>query len=150
MLKALGAETVVIPWPEIYNGLQTGVADGYINAAIVPVMFKHTEVLKHFSDISMSLPLRITICSADWYDGLSRKNRGIVDEAVVKANAANRTWQAKVAQFGLKALADAGVEVYRNTPSEIQAFAELLRPVYPELVPADIVKMFVDAADSNR
>ena len=45
-LKAWGASTVIIPWPEIYNSLQTGVADGYLNPAIVPTLFKHTEVIK--------------------------------------------------------------------------------------------------------
>ena len=46
-LEIWGANAVVIPWAEIYNALQTGIADGYINPAFVPIMFKHTEVLKY-------------------------------------------------------------------------------------------------------
>lgn len=150
MLETLGANTVVIPWAEIYNGLQTGVADGYMNPAIVPVMFKHTEILKYYSAIEISLPLRISICSADWYDGLSKADRAMVNEAVAKADAANRVWQKKVEEMGLKSLADAGVTVYQNTPAEVGEFAKLLRPLYPELVPPDVAKTFMDAADSHR
>ena len=150
ILKALGASTVVIPWPEIYNALQTGVADGYLNPAIVPVMFKHTEVLKFFSDIKFGLPLRVSICSEEWYRGLSKTDRAIVDEAVEKANAANRIWQAKVAQAGLKALADTGVQIYRNNSAEIKQFADRLQPLYPEMVSPDIASIFVEAANANR
>ena len=150
ILKALGASTVVIPWAEIYNALQTGVADGYLNPAIVPVMFKHTEVLKFYSDIKFGLPLRVSICSEDWYNGLSKSDRAIVDAAVSTANAANRAWQAKVAQAGLKALGDTGVQIYKNNGAEIKLFADLLQPLYPEMVSPEIAKIFVKAANANR
>ena len=94
-LQAWGASTVVMPWAEIYNALQTGVADGYLNAAVVPVLFKHTDVIKYYSDIKYAAPLRIAICSEKWYSSLSEKDRKIVNEAAAKANAANRVWQSK-------------------------------------------------------
>ena len=150
ILQALGASTVVIPWAEIYNALQTGVADGYLNPAIVPVMFKHTEVLKYYSDIKFALPLRVSICSADWYRGLSQSERAIVDDAVTKANAANRVWQAKVTEAGMKALAATGVGIYKNNIGEIKQFANLLQPLYPEIVSPEIAKAFVEAANANR
>ncbi len=150
ILEALGASTVVIPWAEIYNALQTGVADGYLNPAIVPVMFKHTEVLKYYSDIKFALPLRVSICSADWYSGLSKSDRAIVDGAVTKANAANRVWQATVTKAGLKALGATGVEIYKNNSGEIKQFANLLQPLYPEMVSPEIAKAFVEAANANR
>jgi TRAP-type C4-dicarboxylate transport system substrate-binding protein len=149
-LKALGASTVVIPWAEIYNALQTGIADGYINAAIVPVMFKHTEVLKYFSDVKFGVSLRTIICSEDWYKGLSNKDRKIVDEAVEKGVAANRTWQTKIETKGIEALKATGVEVYENTPEERALFAELVRPLYAEVTSPEIAALFVKAAEANR
>ena len=149
-IKAWGANTVIVPWAEIYNSLQTGVADGYLNPAIVPVMFKHTEVLKYFSDIKLSAPLRVSICSEEWYRGLSKKERAIVDEATNKANAANRIWQAKVEKSGIGALKGAGIEVYENTPAEIAQFAKLAQPVYTKVISKEIVNMFVTAAEANR
>jgi len=149
-LKAWGASTVVIPWAEIYNSLQTGVADGYINPAIVPVMFKHTEVLKYYSDLKVGVPFRIIICSEDWYKGLSAKDRKIVDEAAAKGVAANRLWQNKIEISGIKALKAAGVEVYQNAPEERAMFAKLIRPLYAKVTSPQITEMFVNAAEANR
>lgn len=148
--KAWGASTIVIPWAEIYTSLQTGVADGYLNPAIVPVMFKHTEVLKYFSNVKSGVPFRIIICSEDWYKGLSDKNRRIVNEAAVKGVAANRVWQTKIETKGLETLKASGVEVYENTPEERTLFAELARPLYAKVTSPEIADMFVKAAEANR
>ncbi|NNF98700.1 MAG: TRAP transporter substrate-binding protein [Desulfobacteraceae bacterium] len=150
ILKSWGANTVVIPWPEIYNSLQTGVADGYLNSAIVPVMFKHTEILKHFSDLKLAAPIRVTICSETWYSGLSKKDRGIVDAAVAKANAANREWLKGSVQRDLDELGKSGVEVYQNTKEERDQFARLVRPIYKDLVPPEIAELFIKLADATK
>jgi len=148
--EAWGASTVIIPWAEIYNSLQTGVADGYSNPAVVPIMFKHTEVLKYFSDIRSGVPFRIILCSTDWYDGLSDKERSIIKDGVLKANAANRAWQAKVDKKGLDELKAAGVEVYTPTPEEREAFAALIRPTYGKLIDPATAELFLKAAEANR
>ena len=149
-LKAWGASTVVIPWAEIYNSLQTGVADGYINPPIVPTMFKHTEVLKYYSHVKAAVPFRIIICSEEWYKGLSDKDRKIVDEAVAKGVAANRVWQTKIETRGINALKAAGVQVYENTPEERAEFATLTRPLYAKVTSPEIADLFVKAAEANR
>ena len=149
-LKAWGASTVIIPWAEIYNSLQTGVADGYINPAIVPVMFKHTEVLKYFSDLKVGVPFRIIICSEDWYKGLSDKNRKIVNEAVAKGVTANRAWQTKIETKGLDTLKATGVKIYESTPEERALFAEMARPLYTKVTSPEIADMFIKAANANR
>jgi TRAP-type C4-dicarboxylate transport system substrate-binding protein len=149
-LKAWGASTVVIPWPEIYNALQTGVADGYLNPAIVPTLFKHTEVIKYYSDMAIGAPLRVAIASEAWYSGLSEKDRKIVDDAVVAANAANRKWLSEVVTKSIAALKEAGVQV--STPSAAQQaqFATLARSVYTQVVPEDVLKRYLAAAEKYR
>jgi TRAP-type transport system periplasmic protein len=149
-LQAWGANTVVIPWAEIYNSLQTGVADGYLNAAIVPVLFKHTDVIKHFSDIKYSAALRLAICSEKWYSRLSEKDRKIVGEAVAKADAANRAWQAKVAKTGLEALEKSGVKIVKSTTQERTEFARIVRPVYAKVVGPAVADQFVKAVEGVR
>lgn len=149
-IEAWGANTVIIPWAEIYNSLQTGVADGYLNPAIVPVLFKHTEVLKYFSDIKYSAPLRVAMCSEDWYSGLSKEDKAKVTAAVKKADKANRAWQAEVAKSGLEGLRKAGMEVYVNTPEERAMFAKAIRPLYAEVVGKEMADMFIKAADQAR
>jgi TRAP-type C4-dicarboxylate transport system substrate-binding protein len=149
-LKIWGANAVVIPWSEIYNALQTGVADGYMNPAFVPIMFKHTEVLKYYSDVSLAPSLRVAICSEDWYQGLDAKDRALIDEGVAKANAAIRNWSKKVGALGLDDLRQAGMQVYENTAADKAKFADLIRPNYTDIVSEDIAKMFIQAAEKNR
>jgi TRAP-type transport system periplasmic protein len=149
-LSAWGASTVVVPWAEIYNALQTGVADGYINPAIVPVMFKHTELLKYYSDVKVGIPFRVVICSEQWYKGLNAKDRQIVDEAAALGVAANRAWQTQMEKSDLDTLKASGVEVYENTAEERAQFSELARPLYSKVTSAEIAEMFVKAADKTR
>lgn len=149
-LSAWGASTVVVPWAEIYNALQTGVADGYINPAIVPVMFKHTELLKYYSDVKVGVPFRIIICSEQWYQGLSDQEQKIVDEATAKGVAANREWQDRMEKKDLDTLKAAGVQVYQNTTEERAQFANLARPLYAKVTSPEIAELFVKAAEKNR
>ena len=149
-LEIWGANAVVIPWAEIYNALQTGVADGYMNPAFVPIMFKHTDVLKYYSDAGLAPSLRVAICSEEWYQGLNTQNRALVDEGVAKANKAIYDWSKKVEAQGLDDLRKAGMQVYMNTPADKTKFAELIRPKYTDIVSEKIVNMFIDAAEKNR
>ena len=149
-LEIWGANAVVIPWAEIYNALQTGVADGYMNPAFVPIMFKHTEVLKYYSDAGLAPSLRVAICSEDWYQGLDTGDRALVDEGVAKANKAIQDWSKNVEAKGLDDLRTAGMQVYVNTSADKAKFAELIRPAYMEIVDEKIAKMFMQAAEKNR
>jgi TRAP-type C4-dicarboxylate transport system substrate-binding protein len=88
----------------------------------------------------------VIICSEDWYQGLSAKDRAVVDAGTAKANAAIQEWTKKAEAGGLDSLRDAGMQVYVNTPAEQAQFAEMIRPVYEKTVGPDIAKMFVEAA----
>lgn len=149
-IEAWGAGTVIVPWAEIYNALQTGIADGYLNAAVVPLLFKHTEVLKHYSDIRYVAPLRLAICSEEWYRKLPADQRKIVDDAAAKATAANRAWQIQIDKTGLEDLEKAGTKVTRNTPEQRAQFAKLSRTVYEKIVGREVAEAFVKASDANR
>lgn len=145
-----GCNSVVVPWPEIYNALQTGVADGYLNPSFVPIMFKHTELIKFFTDARMSPSIRIALASEAWYSGLSKGDRALVDAAVAKADAVNRTWVAASEQKGLDALKAAGIEVTILDAEQRARFAELSQKAYPEVISPEYVKRFVDAAERFR
>jgi TRAP-type C4-dicarboxylate transport system substrate-binding protein len=149
-LEIWGANAVVVPWAEIYNALQTGVADGYMNPAFVPIMFKHTEVLKYYSDAKMAPALRVAICSEDWFKGLSEKDRAAIVAGVVKANTAVQAWVKKAEAQGLDALKKAGMQVYVNSSDDKAKFAEMIKPNYTDIVPQEVVTMFIEAANSQR
>jgi TRAP-type C4-dicarboxylate transport system substrate-binding protein len=145
-----GCNSVVVPWPEIYNSLQTGVADGYLNPPWVPILFKHTELVKHFTHAAISPSLRIALVSEEWYSKLSKKDREVVDAAASAANEANRKWVRDSEEKALAALRAAGVEVSPLAPAERAKFTEFSRKAYPDVIPAESIPMFVDAAEKAR
>lgn len=129
LFRAWGAAGTIVSWAEVPNALQTGVADGYLNPAFVPLLFGHTEFIRHFTDAAISPSLRITIASEDWYQGLSADERAIVDAATTAADAANREWLGT--QGGVIAqLIEAGVEVVELTPEARAGFQEASAATY--------------------
>ena len=92
LYRAWGSNGTIVSWAEVPNALQTGVADGYLNPAFVPLLFGHTEFIHYFTPAEISPSLRIAIASEDWYSGLSDADRATVDAAVAAANTANRDW----------------------------------------------------------
>lgn len=149
-LELWGANAVIIPWAEIYTSLQTGVCDGYMNSANVPILFKHTDVIKYYSVANLAPALRAVIASEDWYQGLSKKDRAIVDAGVVKANNEVHEWANQSNQEALDQLRAAGVEVYINTPEDREAFAKLIRPNYENIVEPEVAKFFIKLAAEQK
>ena len=119
LFQAWGAAGTIVNWAEVPNALQTGVADGYLNPPVVPLLFGHTDFLKFFTDAEISPSLRVTIVSEDWYQGLSDEDRAKVNEAAEAANQANREWLTR--QDGVyDRLAAAGVQI-SNLSEEARA-----------------------------
>ncbi|WP_375572550.1 TRAP transporter substrate-binding protein [Seohaeicola saemankumensis] len=123
LYEAWGSTGTMVSWSEVPNALQTGVADGYLNPPFVPLMFGHTDFIKHFTDASITPAMRIAIASEDWYQGLSDDERGVVDAAVAAATDANRKWLSERTNI-LEQLEAAGVTVTRLSPEARQAFVE--------------------------
>lgn len=129
MYEAWGSTGTIVSWPEVPNALQTGIADGYLNAPVVPLMFGHTDFLKHFTDVRISPPNRVALVSEDWYQGLSDEDRAIVDEAAKVATQTNREWS-RTQSSVLEQLEDSGVAVVKLSDEERAKFAAASRPLY--------------------
>lgn len=146
LYKAWGTTGTMVSWSEVPNALQTGVADGYINPPFVPMMFGHTDFIKHFTDASVSPSMRLAIISEDWYQGLTASERGIVDEGIAKATAANREWLTNRAGI-LAKLEAAGVTVTRLSDAERTRFRDASRALYSSgVLSPEQVKIWTDAA----
>lgn len=150
LFKSLGAGAVIVPWGEVPNALQTGIADGYINPPFVPLMFGHTAFIKHFTDVGAMLPLRVAMASEDWYQGLSAKHRGIVDAGIQKATAADRKLMRNSRSVVFGELAKAGVEVIKLSEAERKIFEKLSKPTWTAILAKEDIQVFIDAAKDNR
>jgi len=150
LFRAWGTNGVVITMPEVANALQTGIADGYINPPFVPFLFGHGSIIKHYSEASVSLPLRVAMVSEEWYKKLSEKDRKTLDEGIAKATAANRAWVKNSDKAAHEQLEKAGIKITALTPEGRAKFKELSLTSYTAILSEDQVKVFVDAANKNR
>jgi TRAP-type C4-dicarboxylate transport system substrate-binding protein len=129
MFQAWGSNGVVITMPEVATAFQTGTAHGYINAPFVPFMFGHSDILKHYTDAKVNIPIRVAMVSEEWYSRLPAHERKIVDEGVAKALAANRAWVGPSESEAIAQLKKAGTTITTLTPESRARFRELSRPV---------------------
>lgn len=133
LYAAWGSTGTVVSWAEVPNALQTGVANGYLNPAFVPLLFGHTDFIKYFTPAEISPSLRIVIVSEDWYDGLSDSDRATVDAAAAAANEANRSWLGT--QTGVIAqLEAAGVTISELSPEARAEFQTASATTYDLIV----------------
>ena len=82
-----------------------------------------------------------------WYEGLNDQQRSVVDNAVKKANEANRAWLKQVEPGMIGALEKAGVNVQRLSATARREFVEKSRNIYFDgvLTPAQAA-IWLDAA----
>lgn len=129
IFKAWGSTGTIVAWDEVPNAMQTGVADGYLNPPIVPLMFGHASFIKHFTDANVVLSSRAVIASEDWYQGLSDAERAIVEDGVQAARAANREWLGTQGAV-LDKLRASGIEVTTLSDKARAEFQQASEPLY--------------------
>lgn len=145
LYQSWGATGTVVNWAEVPNALQTGVADGYLNPAFVPLLFGHTEFIRYYTDASIAPSLRIAIASEDWYSGLSDEERATVDAAVDAARAANRGWLGS--QEGVfEQLRAANVEITELSEEARAEFQAASMTTYDQIVTAEQMALWMAAA----
>lgn len=127
--KLWGANGTIVAWDEVPNALQTGIADGYLNPPMVPLMFGHTGFIKHFTDAKVGLGSRTVIVSEDWFQGLSDDQKKIVMDAAAAATKANRDWLA-TRGTELDKLREAGIEVTTLSDEAWAEFKALSAPLH--------------------
>jgi tripartite ATP-independent transporter DctP family solute receptor len=135
--KQLGASPVGIPFPEIYNALQTGVIDAQENPILTTVLMKFTEVTKYVTLTQHSLTECVIIVSADYWDSLSPEDQQIFREASRVAIDTNRKVNALLhdklpkIEISIDDYAKQNdIQIIRLTPEEREKFRLAMLPVW--------------------
>jgi len=136
-IKAWGAAGTQVAWEEVPQALQTGIADGYLNAPLVPVLFGHGGQLDYFTDIAMSPSMRSIVFSKQWYSGLDQATRLIVDQAVVEARATLRAWLMQTLEEEFALLESIGIERVELSGSQRDEFRKRVTRMYAEIAPPE-------------
>lgn len=128
-MKAWGTTGTIVAWDEVPNALQTGVADGYLNPPVVPLLFGHTSFIKYYTEANILPSTRAVLISEDWYQGLSDAERQVVQDAAKAAHEANRAWL-DTQQAVIGKLEAAGIQVTQLTPEAFAEFQAASQPIY--------------------
>lgn len=152
MFEMMGASGVVIPFAEVPNAIQTGIADGYVNAAGVPITFGQTELFKHYTDAKVLISARLALASTAWWNALSAQDKAQVEAAAKAASKEVFDWAARVQGEQEKKLSEARIEVYHPTDAELQGFRDAtvgMRDKVPN-VPKARVEEILKAIEAAR
>ncbi len=78
--KAVGANPVSIPAPEIYVSLQTRVVDFFDNTPTNYFTMKFSEVAPYYTELSHVYAIASWVVSKKWFDGLTTADQKIVEQ----------------------------------------------------------------------
>lgn len=139
---ALGAASTVVSWAEVANALQTGIAEGYMNAPNSSLRTGHSQFLKYYTAADIFPSIRAVLVSEDWYAALSDADRAAVDAANAAGLAANRAWVINWAGTVSAKFDEAGVTVSELEPGEREKFVTAAMTTWGDLVPEDVLAVY--------
>lgn len=122
---SLGAQPVIIPAPEIYLAMQTGVVDAHENTLASPYNRKLNEVQSHLIMTGHIYSPWHWVASKSWWDELSQSDRNIIQNAVNEAIQVGNAVEAEKDQFYRTELEKAGMTVVYP---ETRLFSEAAKP----------------------
>jgi TRAP-type transport system periplasmic protein len=129
MFNTLGANTVPLPFPELYTALEQKVVDGQENPVTVILDSKFAEVQK-FLSVTRHIynPQSVLISKRTW-DKLSGEEKKIIQDAANEATVYQRKVSREKSAEALETLKKAGMQVTEVPPEEIKRMREKVKPV---------------------
>lgn len=146
LIKSLGGVPTPIAFGELYSALQQKVVDGEENPIATIYSMRFYEVQKYMSLDGHTYEATAVLVNPRWFNGLSKENQKLIQDAVLDAGKFQRDKLAQLDQERLDSIKKAGTIVEEKP--DLQAFAEATKDFEKNLdnVPADLVKKFRDAA----
>lgn len=130
----LGANTVSIPFGELYSSLQLGTIDGVENDLLTLLGQNYHEVAKHLSLVPIWPFASITLMSQDTWNKLSDEHQAVLKEAIPQALKVIDEEYANSLSGAIEMLKENGVIV--SEPANVQEFVNAVQPVYDKHLPA--------------
>ena len=119
LVKAWGGNPTPLPWTETYNGLKSGIVDGFHVQPIWTYKFNMHEVLKHATEVKALFSVQFQVMNANTFNSMPESMQGpFMEAAQMAADEANALDRSLEDSFKAK-LVEAGMEIH--TPSEAEA-----------------------------
>lgn len=129
--EQLGVLPVVVPAPEIYLAMKTGLVEAHENTLVGPYSRNMHEVQKYLIMTSHIYFPWEWVASKTWFDKLSPEHQEIVRQAVKEARKYGAQVEDEKDQFYLTELQKRGMEVIEP---DLKAFQELAKPAIEKAV----------------
>jgi tripartite ATP-independent transporter DctP family solute receptor len=129
--KELGVLPVVVPAPEIYMAMKTGLVEAHENSLVSPYSRRLDEVQKYIILTGHVYFPWEWVASKAWFDKLSPEQQEIVRQAVEEARQYGSNIEDEKDQFYLEELKKRGMEVIEP---DLQAFRDLAKPAIERAV----------------
>ena len=124
IVKDLGASPTPISWSELYTSLQTGVVDGQENSVSTFLIPKLEEVQKYMVLDGHVYATLVLVFNERWFNSLPGDLQAVVRNAVDVATVVDRGVSVVGEFLALEKLKECGVQVYKPTIAEKNAFRE--------------------------
>ncbi|MCV9887870.1 TRAP transporter substrate-binding protein [Metabacillus halosaccharovorans] len=131
--KTWGATAIPVPYAEVYNSLQQGVVDGQENPLQTIFLNNYHEVQKNVIDSYHGTMTYVLMANQDWFNGLSEDLQNVLLEAEVEGHTAARQALAEVEDEYRQKIIDSGINYYKLTDEEIEAFRSVSREMHKEV-----------------
>ena len=125
--RALGANPVPLPFPEVFNALQQGVIDGDANPLTSIQTFRWYESVKYVSLTNTAIGVGVFIINEPLFQKLSKSQQAAIVKAGAEAVKANRASESELNAKAEAFLRTQGVNF--DTPN-VDEFRARLTPVF--------------------
>ena len=132
--QAMGANTVSVPYADLYMGLKTSIADGQENPWVNVEGMKFYEVQKYFTEVNYQFHPDPFYVNAEWWNSLPAEFQAILTECATAMGEYNDQLIDQNSDAAKQVVVDAGCEVYVPTAEELAAFQAACQPVYAQVV----------------
>ena len=132
--QAMGANTVSVPYADLYMGLKTAIADGQENPWVNVEGMKFYEVQKYFTEVNYQFHPDPFYVNAEWWNSLPAEFQAILTECATAMGEYNDQLIDQNSDAAKQVVLDAGCEVYVPTAEELAAFQAACQPVYSQVV----------------
>ena len=127
--KAMGANPTPMSFNEVYSALQQGVVDAQENPLGHIFSSRFYEVQKFLTMSNHVYSTHIVLANPDFYNGLSDKDRQIVNSALTQAIDYQQQVIASEEKQQLDAIQAAGVKITNLTPEQVDEFKKVTAPI---------------------
>ncbi len=129
MFKALGAQAISMPVPEVLGALQTNMVDGFSNTPLFTAATGWYEGIDHYTISNHMFQPAIIIFNKEFYDSLPPELQTVLIGDRVSETAAGRQSVRDMTPELIQMFRDEDITIYEMTPEERKVFEDLCADV---------------------